>query len=213
MGYKRIVDTDFWTDGKVDEFSPEDKYFMMYLLTNPFSSLLGIYEISIKQAAFHLGYTQDTIHVLLDRFENKYHMILYSPETNEIAIKNFLRHTIIKGGKPIADCLWRDIRKVKNKALIDAVIDHVMRYRDLNVTVMRVLSDYVSGAGYPDLDKYKENENANGKEKEKGNGKENGNGVTPPVTGYVTGYDTQGKSKSVEKRSGNPFMSFAKGGL
>jgi curli biogenesis system outer membrane secretion channel CsgG len=88
-----------------------------------------------------------------------------------------------------------------------------MRYRDLNVTVMRVLSDYVSGAGYPDLDKYKENENANGKEKEKGNGKENGNGVTPPVTGYVTGYDTQGKSKSVEKRSGNPFMSFAKGGL
>lgn len=213
MGYKRIVDTDFWTDGKVDEFSPEDKYFMMYLLTNPFSSLLGIYEISIKQAAFHLGYTQDTIHVLLDRFENKYHMILYSPETNEIAIKNFLRHTIIKGGKPIADCLWRDIRKVKNKALIDAVIDHVMRYRDLNVTVMRVLSDYVSGAGYPDLDKYKENENENGKEKEKGNGKENGNGVTPPVTGYVTGYDTQGKSKSVEKRSGNPFMSFAKGGL
>jgi hypothetical protein len=186
---------------------------MMYLLTNPFSSLLGIYEISIKQAAFHLGYTQDTIHVLLDRFENKYHMILYSPETSEIAIKNFLRHTIIKGGKPIADCLWRDIRKVKNKALIDAVIDHVMRYRDLNVTVMRVLSDYVSGAGYPDLDKYKENENANGKEKEKGNGKENGNGVTPPVTGYVTGYDTQETKKNAGNRSANPFMNFAKGGL
>ena len=213
MGIKRVMDSDFWVDPKVDDFSPEDKYFMMYLLTNPFSSLLGIYEISIKQAAFHLGYTQDTIHVLLDRFENKYHMILYSPETSEIAIKNFLRHTIIKGGKPIADCLWRDIRRVKNKALIDAVIDHVMRYRDLNVTVMRVLSDYVSGAGYPDLDKYKENENANGKEKEKGNGKENGNGVTPPLTGYVTPHDTQETKKNVGNRSANPFMNFAKGGL
>ena len=216
MGLKRIIDTDFWTDQKViDEFSPEDKYFMMYLLTNPFSSLLGIYEISIKQAAFHLGWDQNTIHVLLDRFENQYHMILYSPETSEIAIKNFLRHTIIKGGKPIADCLWRDIRKVKNKALIEAVIDHVMNYRDLNVTVMRVLSDYLSGAGYPDLDKYKDNEKANGNEngKENGNGKGNGNGVTPPVTGYVTGYDTQGKNKSVGNKSANPFMSFAKGGL
>ena len=33
MGIKRIVDTSFWTDGKVDEFSPEDKYFLLYLLT------------------------------------------------------------------------------------------------------------------------------------------------------------------------------------
>ena len=55
MGLKRIVSTDFWTDGKVDDFTPEDKYFMLYLLTNPCSSLLGIYEISIKQAAFQMG--------------------------------------------------------------------------------------------------------------------------------------------------------------
>ena len=49
MGIKRVIDTSFWTDGKVDEFSPEDKYFMLYLLTNPFSKQLGIYEISVKQ--------------------------------------------------------------------------------------------------------------------------------------------------------------------
>lgn len=212
MGLKRIIDTDFWTDQKViDEFSPEDKYFMMYLLTNPFSSLLGIYEISIKQAAFHLGWDQNTIHVLLDRFENQYHMILYSPETSEIAIKNFLRHTIIKGGKPIADCLWRDIRKVKNKELITAVIDHVLNYNDLNPTVMRVLSDYVSGKGYPDLDKGndkdKDNENGNGK----GNG--NGNGSYVPRYDGVTVDVTQGNKKSAQNKSANPFMSFAKGGL
>ncbi len=212
MGYKRIVDTDFWTDGKVDEFSPEDKYFMLYLLTCPFTSMLGIFEISIKQAAFHLGYTQDTIHVLLDRFENKYHMILYSPKTSEIAIKNFLRHTIIKGGKPIADCLWRDIRKVKNKALIDAVFDHVIQYRDLNPTVMRVMSDYVSGKGFYDVDKDYGKEKD--KEKDKDKEKENGNGVTPPDTGYVTYHDTQGSKKTAQNRNvNNPFMNFAKGGL
>ena len=95
MGIKRIVDTAFWTDGKVDEFSPEDKYFMLYLLTNPFSKQLGIYEISIKQAAFQMGYSIDAFNVLLDRFENKYKMIVFSKETNEIAIVNFLRHSVM----------------------------------------------------------------------------------------------------------------------
>ena len=71
MGVKRIVDTSFWVDGKVDEFSPEDKYFMLYLLTNPFSKQLGIYEISIKQAAFQMGYSVDAFRALLDRFEKK----------------------------------------------------------------------------------------------------------------------------------------------
>ena len=57
MGIKRLVDTSLWTDGKVDEFTPEDKYFMLYLLTNPFTTQLGIYELSIKQAAFQMGYS------------------------------------------------------------------------------------------------------------------------------------------------------------
>ena len=112
MGIKRIVDTTFWTDGKVDEFSPEDKYFMLYLLTNPFSTQLGIYEISTKQAAFQMGYSVDALKVLLDRFENKYNMILFSKETNEIAIINFLRHSIMKGGAPVRDCLIKEMKKV-----------------------------------------------------------------------------------------------------
>lgn len=212
MGLKRIVDSDFWTDGKVvDEFSPEDKYFMLYLLTNPFTSMLGIYEISIKQAAFHLGWDQSAIHVLLNRFENEYNMILYSPETSEIAVKNFLRHTIIKGGKPIADCLWRDIRRVKNKALIERVFDHVINYRDLNPTVLRVMSDYMSGKGFPDFAGDKDNGKDKDKEKDKDNG--NGNDCYVPRYDGVTGYVTGTEKKSAEKRSANPFMTFAKGGL
>ena len=127
MGIKRIVDTSFWTDGKVDEFSPEDKYFMLYLLTNPFTTQLGIYEISIKQVAFQLGYSVDAVKVLLDRFEAKYDMIIYSQKTNEIAIKNFLRHSIIKGGKPVEDCIKKEMSKVKNKSLIDEVFGVLSR--------------------------------------------------------------------------------------
>lgn len=142
MGIKRIVDTSFWTDGKVDEFSPEDKYFLLYLLTNPFTTQLGIYEISIKQAAFQLGYSTDAVKVLLERFEKKYGMIIYSPETNEVAIKNFLYHSIVKGGKPVEDCLEREMRKVKNRTLIRTVFDHMAQKENLNMTVKKIISHY-----------------------------------------------------------------------
>ena len=144
MGIKRIVDTSFWTDGKVDEFTPEDKYFMLYLLTNPFSRQLGIYEISIRQVAFQLGYSEDSVRALLERFENKYGMLLFSRDTSEIAILNFLRHSVMKGGKPVEDCIRQDMEKVKNKRLIDEVFLHLYGRDGLNVTVKKIIDEYIN---------------------------------------------------------------------
>ena len=156
MGVKRIVDVSFWTDSKVDDFSPEDKYFMLYLLTNPFTRQLGIYEISVKQAAFQMGYSIDAFNVLLDRFENKYHIILYSKETGEIAIKNFLRHSIMKGGKPVEDCIKQDMERVKNKDLIRFVFSGLHGREGLNVTVKKIIDEYIN-----DNDIYNDNDNDN----------------------------------------------------
>ena len=143
MGIKRIVDTEFWTDDGVDEFSPEDKYFMLYLLTNPFTKQLGIYKISVKQAAFQMGYSVDAVNVLLDRFENKYKMIVYSKETSEVAILNFLRHSVMKGGKPVEDCIKQDMARVKDKRLIDIVFARLCGRDDLNKTVKEIVDEYI----------------------------------------------------------------------
>lgn len=163
MGIKRIVDTSFWTDGKVDEFSPEDKYFMLYLLTNPFSTQLGIYEISIKQMAFHMGYSTEAVKVLIDRFENKYSMIVFSASTNEVAIKNFLRHSIVKGGAPVRDCLIKEIKKVKNKDLLACVFSHIRDSESLNETVKNIIAEYEekNGTLYYSNEKQNDNENDN----------------------------------------------------
>lgn len=166
MAVKRLVDTSFWTDGKVDEFSPEDKYFMLYLLTNPFTTQLGIYEISIKQVAFQMGYSVDTVKVLLERFESTYEMIIFSRDTNEIAIKNFLRHSIIKGGKPVEDCIKREMSKVKNKNLISDIFGHISDKDDLNATVKKIISEFQN-----------ENENQNDNE----NDNDNDNDVSSSV--------------------------------
>jgi uncharacterized phage protein (TIGR02220 family) len=126
MGIKRVVDIGFWTDDKVvNMFSPEDKYFMLYLLTNPHTTQIGIYPFNVKIAAFETGYSQEAILVLLDRFQSKYNILKWSNETGEIAIRNFLKHSIIKGGKPVFDCLKREYKGVKNKALLVYVWESV----------------------------------------------------------------------------------------
>lgn len=192
MGIKRVVDTSFWTDGKVDDFSPEDKYFMLYLLTNPFSTQLGIYEISIKQVAFQLGYSVDAVKVLIDRFENKYKMILYSPATNEIAIKNFLRHSIVKGGSPVRDCLIKEIRNVKNRDLIAQVFAHIKGSESLNETVKKIIAEYEEKNGSLSYSNEKENDNENDNE----------------VSYHDTGNDTSTNRKSEYSEMYKPIVNY-----
>lgn len=160
MALKRIVSTEFWIDDKVmDMFSAEDKYFMLYLLTNPHTTQLGIYKLNCKLAAFELGLSIETVKVLIDRFENKYCLIRYSQTTQEVAIKNYLKHSVITGGTPVYDLLFKEIKQVKNKDLIHYVFDWLKKQERLNITVLKVITDYFNN------NKNNENDNENENEK------------------------------------------------
>ena len=141
MDVKRVVNTAFWEDDLIlNDFSAEDKYFMLFLLTNRYTTQLCIYHFPIKKVAFDMGYSIESVMSLLDRFENEYHIIRFSKATNEVAIKNYLRHSILKGGKPVLDCLLRDARAVKDKSLLDYVISHLSNYEIDNNTVNTFIS-------------------------------------------------------------------------
>lgn len=162
MGIKRIVDVQFWNDDKVLEyFSPEDKLFMLYLMTNPHTTQLGIYPINKKHMSFELGYTIDVINVLLDRFENKYAMIRYSNETKEVAIKNYLKYSIIKGGKPVEDCLMKEIKQVKDKSLLGYVYSNIKDCDSLNDTVKKVIETFNEYENDNDIENDNDNDNDN----------------------------------------------------
>ena len=74
MGIKRIVDTKFfWTDEKIlDNYSAEDRYFLLYLMTNPHTSQVGIYKLPKKIMGFEIGYSKECIETLLTRFSDQY---------------------------------------------------------------------------------------------------------------------------------------------
>lgn len=149
MSVKRVVDTRFWDDEKViNDFTPEDKFFFLYLLTNPHSSLLGVYHLVPKQAAFEMGYSVDAVLALIDRFETKHQIIRFNRNTCEVAIKNYLRYGIVSGGKPVLDRLIKDTGDVIDKTLLDFVRQGAVG-REKNETVKRFLDEICSPSPRP----------------------------------------------------------------
>lgn len=93
MAIYRNVYLSFWTDPKVDDkFTPEDKYFYLFLLTNPHTTLSGCYEISMRQLTGETGYNEDTVLRLLKRFEYEHDVIRYSEKNSEILILNWSKY-------------------------------------------------------------------------------------------------------------------------
>lgn len=64
----RSVNTRFWDDPFIEELNPSEKLLFLYLITNPLTNLLGIYEITIKRIAYDTGLNQETIRKGLERF-------------------------------------------------------------------------------------------------------------------------------------------------
>ena len=147
MGVKRIVDTDFWTDiDVIDKYSIDDKFFALYLLTNKYSRQAGIYKLPKRYISFETGYSKEVVEVLLERFEKSYNKIRYNHETQEIALLKYTSFSIVKGGKPVEDCIKKDLREVKDKELIKVVYDTMQEYwtlssREFDSTVKEIFKN------------------------------------------------------------------------
>ncbi|PLS08370.1 DNA replication protein DnaD [Neobacillus cucumis] len=123
-----MVRTDFWKNPIVsEEMSPEDKYFYLYLLTNPHTTQIGIYKITKKQMAFDLGYSIDSVHSLMERFIELYKLIRYNPVTRELAIKYWGKDNLHKGGKPVMDCIYSELKEVEDLSLIKYVAESIQK--------------------------------------------------------------------------------------
>lgn len=116
MALYRNVQMTFWTDSKVvDDFTPEDRYFYLYLITNPHTNLAGCYEVSTRQMANETGYSKETIERLIARFISVHGVIKYSSDTKEVLLLNWHRYSWTKSEK-FRVALIKDINTVKDSA-------------------------------------------------------------------------------------------------
>lgn len=170
---KTIIEREFWNDEQIiDEYSPEDKLFMMYLLSCPRGNALGIFKLPIKLIAFEIGYSPEAVRTLIDRFMNKYQRINYDYKSQEIAIYRTLKYSVSKGGKPIEDMMRQLLSEVsvtnniikvhevmsdwwiKSNRPVDKMIKNLMekeiekRIAMSNVNVNDYVNDYVNVNDY-----------------------------------------------------------------
>lgn len=136
----RLVYTEFWQDPKVmEEMTPEDKYFYLYLLTNPCTNMIGVYRIVKKQMAFDLGYSIESINSLMDRFINYHKLIKYNENTKELCIVHYGKYNLNRGGKPMLDCIKKDLSKINDISLIKEIVVHIK-----HPAIKSFIEDYLS---------------------------------------------------------------------
>ncbi|MEC2220398.1 conserved phage C-terminal domain-containing protein [Bacillus subtilis] len=165
MAKFRQVHVQFWQDPKVlEELTPEDKYFYLYLLTNPNTTQIGIYSITKKQMAFDIGYSIESVNSLMERFQNHHRLIVYNSDTREIAIIKWGKYNLNKAGKPMMDCIEKELQEVKDKTLIELLYPHIP-----NEAIRESFSRYVNDTYHdtlPTSGQEKEEEKEEEKEKD-----------------------------------------------
>lgn len=129
MAIYRNVSLTFWEDNKVvDDFTYKDKYFLLYLLTNPHTNLIGCYEVSIRQMSNELGLEKSEVEELLTRMEQVHKVILYAEETKEILIKNWHKYNWTKSEKLLKK-VESLIQYIKNEKLRRELEEILKKYR------------------------------------------------------------------------------------
>lgn len=124
----RSIQTSFWNDSWVIQLTPEQKYFYLFLITNPNVSQCGIYEISLRQMEYHTGYNKDTIEKLLQFFEKK-GKIQFSILTSEICITNFSKYNYNSSPK-VKIHIVNELNHVKDRSLIQYLYGINTIYKD-----------------------------------------------------------------------------------
>ena len=116
MAKFRQIQTSFWSNTYIqEEMTAEDKYFYLYLMTNEFTTQIGIYSITKKQMAFDLGYSIESVSALLQRFETYHKLIKYDVDSRELILLKWAENNLNIGGKPVQDLIKKEIEQVKNK--------------------------------------------------------------------------------------------------
>ena len=149
MAKYRSVQFAFWTDTKVmDNFTPEDKYFYLYLMTNPHTSLCGCYEITASQMALETGYQKDVINKLLVRFTEIHDVIRYDSKTKEVIILNWYKYNWSGSEKTLLG-VQKGIADVKNSVFREYLENVYAGNTDVSIGYTRGILDESIGYTYP----------------------------------------------------------------
>lgn len=134
MAFYRQVWLSFWSDPKIDDdFTPEDKYFYLYLLTNPQTNVCGCYEVGMKQMERQTGYNADTIKRLLERMKIVHQVIDYNLENKEIYILNWYKYNWSNSGD-VLNGVYKNASKIKTESFRERIYETIESLKNSGFT-------------------------------------------------------------------------------
>lgn len=183
MAVYRHVRTEIWINPKVSEnMNNIEKLIFIYLLTNHYTTQIGIYKITKRQIAYDLNLDKSVVDEVFHKFEKQLNMITYNEKTYEIAINKWGLYNLNNSGKPLIDCIKNELERVKDIELIKVISKNIKKPK-IKVIFDKAYEDRVlesSDLAYNNA--YNEastqgvqNKNENKKEHENENKKENNN--------------------------------------
>jgi DnaD/phage-associated family protein len=137
MAKYRQLYTEFWSDSFVLELTPEEKYFYLYLISNPKSTQSGIYEISQITIETDCGYNRETVEKLIQRF-CEYKKILYCDDTKELMVINWIKYNVPRSINTIK-CIQKELLKVKNKAFVKVLFN---KCQEIGLEVDKIFENF-----------------------------------------------------------------------
>lgn len=89
MSKHRVVKSDFWVDDYIENLQVKERYFFLYLLTNPNTNILGIYQNTLKRMSFETDLEKTDVESILHKFseDDKVHFV-----DSYIIMVNFQTH-------------------------------------------------------------------------------------------------------------------------
>lgn len=69
MATQRYISTSFWDDEWIHKLDPSEKLLYLYFMTNPLTSIAGIYKLSESRICFDTGFNENTIRHIMSKFE------------------------------------------------------------------------------------------------------------------------------------------------
>lgn len=145
MATYRQVYLSFWNDGTILDFTPEEKYFYLYLITNSKTNQCGIYELPKTVIAFETRLTQKKINSLLLRLE-KLKKIKFSEKTSEICVCNFLKYNY-NDSPNSRKGVRNELNRVKDKTLIECLVGYTYFMEEIEENWETYLSKLVDFEG------------------------------------------------------------------
>ncbi len=137
MSKLRYVRTKFWTDPFVAKLNGNGKLLFLYFLTNPFTNVAGIYEITLRQIVFDTGMKEAEVNKQIKIFQ-EHNKLFYINEY--VIVKNFQKNQnlspkIKKAILDIMNILPENITNITGKTYPIDTVSYPMDNKNMNMNI------------------------------------------------------------------------------